>query len=237
MRKMLRRAVIAIALTLIGLGAYTYGFAGPVSVAPQSAAVSILKFPERTFRYSAPFFFEADTTHSLYASSAPPNALAPGDRVWEIVSAGQEIHLVEASGDAFRENFRPLPNGIDEAAGAGNPERCASDGMDLGSSGLGPDLGALGLRFRGVRFRKPVLVLFSSSGASSRGVRLAEVYFGERSVDVCALTKPPVSFRQRLWNVPSAVRLPDLAYVDLKRRLLFVTADAADRGTIAAMRY
>jgi len=132
--------------------------------------------------------------------------------------------------------YRPLPNDLD-GAGNGSPAPCtAGSGKDLGGAVIPSGGMQIQMRFLGVHFHKPVVVLFSMEGAAS-GIRMVDVYFGKRTINVCRGNAVAASFAQRLWNVPSGVRLPDMAYLSTAHRLLLITGDAVLSNAILAMKY
>jgi len=143
---------------------------------------------------------------------------------------------VETDPAAVVAGYRPVPNGL-SGAGNGSPTPCTTGaGKDLGGVAI-PSAGLqIQMRFVGVHFRKPVLVLFSMEGGTT-GPRMLDVYFGKRTIDICRGSTVAASFSQRLWNVPSAVRLPDMAYLSAEHRMLLITGDAALSNAILAMRY
>ena len=199
-------------------------------------AVSQLVFPNRTFLYSSPFFFEVGQPASLFVASAPPDTLPPGAKAWQIVSTPSGVRVVGAEPSAAMAAYRPLPNDLD-GAGNGSLAPCTTgSGKDLGGTAIPLGGMQIQMRFLGVHFRKPVVVLFSMEGAGS-GIRMVDVYFGKRTIDVCRGNAVAASFSQRLWNVPSGRRLPDMAYLSAEHRLLLITGDAALSNAILAMKY
>jgi hypothetical protein len=231
------RLVIKIAVAAgVGLWAYQFGFTGSFESEQGPLAVSRLVFAERTFRYSSPFFFQAGQPASLFVASAPPGALPPGAKVWRVAGAGSGVRAVEADAAAGVSAFQALPNGL-AAADAGIGAACGEEsGQDLGGAVIPAEGLRIQLRFRGLHFRKPVLGLFSIGGPAS-GLRMVDVFFGGRTISVCRGPAVIAKFSQKLWNVPSAVRLPDLAYLIPEYRLLFITGEAAKSNAILAVQY
>ncbi|MCL4488890.1 MAG: hypothetical protein M1570_12270 [Chloroflexi bacterium] len=223
-------------ISVASLWAYQFGCSGTFDVTQASLRVSRLGFPKGTFNHSVPFFFETDRPASLFVASAPPDAVPSGSKVWQLAASPSGIRVVEADPAAAVPAYRPVPNGLSGAEN-GLPTPCTNgSGKDLGgvvvqSAGL-----QIQMRFVGVHFRKPVLVLFSMDGGTT-GPRMLDVYFGKRTIDVCRGDTVAASFSQRLWNVPSAVRLPDMAYMSAEHRMLLITGDAALSNALLAMRY
>lgn len=165
-------------------------------------------------------------------AAAPPTALAANEAIWAIENmVAPRLRAVSAS--EVREAFLPVPNGIAMLPGA--MASCRVAGEDLGNGVIAPEGKVLGLRFRGWSIPKPVLAL--SPNARHHAVFLTYVSFGERSIEFCRQAGIGISFRQRLWNVPSSIRLSDLVYVDVRRRLLLAIGDAAMTDTILAYPY
>jgi hypothetical protein len=228
---MLRPGRVVKIVLIVGvlLWAYQYGFVGRFEATQTPLTVSQLAFPERTFHYSSPFFFQAGQPASLFVASAPPDALPPGVKVWQIVSVLSGVRAVEAEAAAVAA-YRPIPNDLAPADNGSLAPCTTGSGKDLGGSVIPSGGMQIQMRFLGVHFRKPVLVLFSMEGAGS-GLRMVDVYFGKRTIDVCRGKAVAASFSQRLWNVP------DMAYLSAEHRLLLITGDAALSNAILATKY
>jgi hypothetical protein len=218
--------LIVAAMIALAYFAYTFGFEGAIHTSG-SAPVSRLEFPEGTFRFASPFFSESGT--DLFIGTAPP--AAGGGAAWRLRKSGGHFNIEPAfvpPGATNALNHALQPAGSALQCGSGQPE-----GLPVSAG----DSASVGMTFSGLRFRKPVLILFSQSGTASNGIRFDAFSFGKRSVSVCTSGRQIAAFSWALWNVDSAVALNDTAHLDIGRKLLFATNDAASASVIYALEY